>query len=234
METKIIISENAVEACTKVATRLSLLAEIGGSVALSGGNTPKLLFKIMAEQFANTNWSKLKFFWGDERMVCSSSAQSNYGEFYKELIISGIITKEHVFATNYFPNSNIALQNIESKIKHNIPYFNGLPRFNLILLGVGEDGHIASIFPNNLTSFTSKKIVEITRHPTSMQERITLTGSTINNAREVLFLCTGGGKKEIIHDIIINKNINLPATNVLPQEKLEWYIDTAAAQKLRY
>lgn len=229
---KLTVYDNAEQACISVAFKLAKLAEMGGSVALSGGSTPKLLFKIMAEKFRKADWNKLYFFWGDERLVPAESRQSNYGEFYRELIKPGIITGERVFPTDYIQDSTIALENIENKIKRYIPYHSGFPRFDLIILGIGEDGHIASIFPNNLKSFESKKVVELAYHPVNQQERITLTGSTINNALEIIFLCTGDGKKEIIYDIIENNNSNLPATHVAPQREIEWCIDKLAAQNL--
>lgn len=260
MITRLNIYENAEQTCVALATRLALLAQAGGCVALSGGSTPKLLFKIMAEQFPAANWNNLWYFWGDERMVPSESQESNYGVFYRELVVPGVINSNRIFATDFFPDTKTALNNILKKLKNTVPFVNGLPRFDLIILGIGEDGHVASIFPDNLASFSvgehngcaaqdssgelapdsvsgrdtiaSGTIAEIVRHPVSGQQRITLTGRTLNNACEVAFLCTGEGKSGIVYDIIKNKNMNLPATHVAPQRVLNWYMDSFAAQKL--
>ncbi|MEG0517898.1 MAG: 6-phosphogluconolactonase [Bacteroidales bacterium] len=256
MITRFNIYENAEQTCVALATRLALLAQTGGCVALSGGNTPKLLFKIMAEQFPAANWNNLWYFWGDERMVPSESQESNYGVFYREFAVPAVIDGSRILATDFFPDTRTALTNILEKLKNTVPFVNGLPRFDLIILGIGEDGHVASIFPENLASFSlnehnggspdeltkdslgtrdgieSGAIAEIIRHPVNGQQRITLTGRTLNNACEVAFLCTGEGKSGIIYDIIKNRNMNLPATHVAPQRVLNWYMDGFAAQKI--
>lgn len=234
MTTRLTIYKNAEETCVALATRLAMLAQIGGCVALSGGSTPRLLFKIMAERFQNTNWNNLMYFWGDERMVPTESEESNYGVFCRELVVTGVINSNNLFAANFIPDNKTALKNILEKLKNTVPFVNGFPHFDMIILGIGEDGHVASVFPDNLISFSSAEVVELVSHPISGQKRITFTGSTINNACEVVFLCTGSGKREIVYDIIKNKNMNLPATHVAPQGTLDWYMDSFAAQKLEY
>lgn len=230
----IMVFDHATAACTYVAGKLAELAAAGGTVALSGGSTPKLLFKIMGEQFPGANWGNLKFFWGDERMVPAESSESNYGEFYRTAVQKGVIPDKAVFATDYFPDTTLSLKKIEDKIKGNVPFLHGLPQFDLILLGVGEDGHVASIFPDNIHSFSSSDVVEVVSHPVSGQKRITITGSVINNAREVILLCTGAAKKEIIYNILIDKNVNLPATHVATRHgNTEWCMDGAAAQNIK-
>lgn len=223
------VFENAREACLKVADRLSELGRQGGAVALSGGSTPKLLFQIMRERGAQP-WRKLSFFWGDERLVPAESPESNYGEFYRELIETGVIAPEQAFEATYSPTAEKTLTATEQKIRAQVPYTFGLPRFDLVILGVGEDGHTASLFPDNPASFGSPDALELVRHPQSGQPRITLTGSALNNAKEVIFLCTGENKREILQRIFINKEITLPAARVSPVHgNLEWYVDRAAA-----
>ncbi len=233
MEIKIF--DDAVQACTYVAGRLSALAgkEQGGTVALSGGSTPKLLFKIMRQKGAKA-WKGVKFFWGDERIVPAESRESNWGEFYRELVVNGIIGENSVFPSRFSSRTDEVLEDTETKIKHNVQYVNGFPRFDLIILGLGEDGHTASIFPDNLASFSTCKALEIVNHPTNGQQRITLSGNTINNAREIIFLCTGENKSEIIYKIFINNDLSLPATHVVPVKgKVIWCLDESAATKVK-
>lgn len=197
-------------------------------VALSGGSTPKLLFRIMAEQFRNTNWSKIRFFWVDERMVPPEDEESNFGEFYRILVTSGVVPEASLYPVRYNENEKLALLEADAVIRTNVPFVNGYPCFDLIILGIGEDGHTASIFPDNLQSFDCADIVEIAVHPQTKQHRITLTGTTINNAREIIFLCTGAGKKEILNSVLKEKDPMLPATHVAPSGNLMFMLDEAA------
>jgi len=223
----------AEDACLAVAKRLSELAKIGGTVALSGGETPKKLFRIIAEQFSHTNWSRIKFFWGDERMVAHENAESNYGAFYHKLVSTKIIDQQNTFPITYFANEAQSLENYLSKIEKNVPYHNGIPQFDVVILGIGEDGHVASIFPDNLASFTSMSFAEIATHPNSKQQRISLTGRTINNSKTVFFLTTGENKSTIINEIITHKNRELPATLVDKPSQIVWFMDEGAASKLK-
>lgn len=228
------IDKDAYQACIRVAERLAALGQKGGTVALSGGSTPRLLFRIMRGQGAEC-WKNLKFFWGDERIVPAESPESNYGEFYRELVAGGIIPAENVFQAPYYPDTTQVLKETALKIDQNVPQSNGLPRFDLVLLGIGEDGHTASIFPDNLASFNADTALAIVQHPVSGQKRITLTGSAINNAAEVIFLCTGKSKSYILYQVICNKDMRLPATHVMPVKGvLRWEMDEAAAENINY
>ena len=224
--------KTANDACFEVAKRLAELAKTGGNVALSGGETPKLLFRIMAEQFRDTDWSRLNFFWGDERMVALENPESNYGSFFRTLINTKLIDQQHVFPITYFANEEKSLNDYRSKLEEKVPFHNGFPQFDVIILGLGEDGHVASIFPNNLESFTTSEIAEIVVHPHGQQRRITLTGSTLNAAKNLFFLTTGVSKSHIINEVITHKNKALPATLVNKPANITWFIDEAAASKL--
>lgn len=222
----------AEDACLAIAKELSELAKVGGTVALSGGETPKTLFRIIAKQFSDTDWSRIKFFWVDERMVPQESSESNYGAFHQELLSTKILDQKNIFPITYFANNAKSLEDYLLKIEANVPYHNAIPQFDLIILGIGEDGHTASIFPDNLASFTTTDFVEIATHPQSQQQRISLTGTTINNAKSVFILTIGENKSTIINEIIIQKNRKLPATLVDKPAHIAWYMDEAAASKL--
>ena len=224
--------QTAEDACFAVAKELSKLAKTGGTVALSGGETPKKLFRIIAEQFSDTDWSRINFFWGDERMVALENSESNYGTFYRELISTKIINQQNAFPITYFANEQKSLEDYLQKIEENVTYHKGIPQFDVIILGIGEDGHVASIFPNNLESFTTPAFAEIATHPHGQQQRISLTGTTINQAKTVFFLTTGENKSTIINEIITHKNRALPATLVEKPAHITWFIDEKAASKL--
>ncbi len=224
---------SADDACKALAQRLADMATKGGTVALSGGSTPRSMFHFIAEHYCDVDWSRMKFFWGDERMVPVTSDESNYGEFRRVLVDTHVIPVECCFPFISQGNEHVALRDAEQKIRRNVPFRNRLPSFDLIILGIGDDGHTASIFPDNMQSFTSPAMVEMVSQPLTGQRRITLTGHTINNARDVAMLCVGDAKREIINEIVYKKNHNLPASHVQPKGTITWYLDEAAAGRIR-
>ncbi len=230
------ILENPKEACKKVieilSEKKSPLRNI--SVALSGGNTPKLMFSLLRNEFPFVADNGINYFWGDERMVPAESLESNYGEFARELLYTGIVLKENVFHAAYNEDYVAARYQYEGQINGNVKISNRFPRFDVIILGIGEDGHIASIFPDNLASFTTDEIAQIVKHPGSGQVRITLSGSTINNAKNIIMLATGQNKQEILKRILIDKDETLPATHIKPTDgNVFWCIDKDAAELIK-
>lgn len=204
------------------------------TITLSGGSTPKRLFSILATKKYAVDWNSVAFFWGDERMVDEKSSESNYGEFKRILVDTGIIPKTSVYPIRYTGNALHDLQHAIDDITRIVPIKNGLPQFNMTILGVGEDGHTASIFPqsNISASFTSTKIAEYATHPQTGQQRITMTGSVLNNSACVVLLCTGQSKESIIKNIIADKNKALPASYVAGAYETIWYLDENAAKLL--
>jgi 6-phosphogluconolactonase len=120
-------------------------------------------------------------------------------------------------------------------IRQRVPTYNGIPRLDMILLGLGEDGHTASIFPGDLHLFGSEKLIEVTEHPLTKQKRITVTGKVINNAKDIIFIVTGEPKAKMI-DLIIYRNAGwekMPASLVQPGNgELTWLLDENAAINL--
>ncbi len=118
-----------------------------------------------------------------------------------------------------------------SKLSHNTRTWNGRPVFDLVILGLGEDGHTASIFPGHPELLDSDKTCEVTYHPVTFQKRITLTGKVINNADAITFLVTGR-KKEVVVEKLFKKDphsLNYPAAYIVPvYGRLSWYIDKEA------
>ena len=202
------------------------------TIALSGGTTPELLFKVMGENFAESvPWKFVHFFWGDERCVPPDNDESNYGMAQRKFlsrieIPSGNI---HRIRGEDDPENEAARYSLD--ILSSVRNRDRLPLFDLVILGLGEDGHTASIFPGHSELFDSDKICEVALHPVTGQKRITLTGRVINNADNVTFLVTGKTKAEIVEKMFKKDSsvINFPASFIVPvYGKLNWYIDRDA------
>lgn len=203
------------------------------NVALSGGSTPKLLFNALTVEDANAVYLRnINWFWGDERMVPPTDPESNYG-VAKEMLFNRIpIGFSRVFRMR--GEENICKERIryEKVIDSILPKAGGYPVFDLILLGLGTDGHTASIFPNAMELLFSHKWVEVAKHPQSGQQRLTLSGEVIKNAGRIVFLVTGAEKALVISDIIHQKGKfrEYPASFVKPRSgHLLWIMDEAAA-----
>jgi 6-phosphogluconolactonase len=204
--------------------------------ALSGGNTPKLLFEELKINFKDKiDWSYVHLFWGDERCVSYESTESNYGEA-KRLFLDQIdIPKENIHPVFGDRDSVSEAERYSDEIKSIVPLLNDLPNFDLIILGIGEDGHTASIFPNQMHMMKSDKICEVAIHPVSAQKRITITGKTINNSKIIVFLVTGEKKSKILSEIINknNKNKNHPAAQIIPKfGNLYYFLDKESSKNL--
>lgn len=233
---RIDISKNVEELSEKFAQLL--LDEISKkdfiSVALSGGSTPKTIFQYLAKNYFNKiDWDKIKFFWGDERCVSPNDPESNYKMAYDNLFSKIGIPQKNIFRIHGEANPDEEAKQYEKIILDEVKNINQLPRFDLMLLGLGEDGHTASIFPDQLELFSSGNICAVAEHPVTEQKRISITGKTINNSSKIIFLVTGENKKEIVDKIVNRKEgyKNLPASFVNPTRgELIWMIDEAAAE----
>lgn len=208
------------------------------NISLSGGNTPKAIFDYWAENCKNIiPWERIAFFWGDERCVPPSDSMSNYG-----------MTYEHLFSKiSSIPNNNIYRIYGENEpeeeaqlyghlLEQKIPLKNNIPCFDLVMLGLGDDGHTASIFPNQTELWDEKKNCVVAEHPVSKMKRISLTGQVINNASNVAFLVTGKEKAQKVKEIVNQREdfySKYPAARVNPNNgKLYWFMDNEAANEL--
>lgn len=201
--------------------------------ALSGGSTPKILFKYLAEKFKESNlWQKLHLYWGDERCVPPSDQESNF-KMTKDLLISHVsLPEENIHRIKGEENPTNEARRYAEELINNLPTANDLPVFDMVILGMGSDGHTASIFPHQMELLKSTEICAVAIHPTSGQKRITLTGHVLNAANEVVFLVTGDGKKDKVSAILSKKGAykDYPASHIEPNsDRLAWYLDTAAA-----
>lgn len=205
------------------------------SIALSGGNTPKIIFKILSSEYKDKiDWDKVRLFWGDERCVPPGNSESNYG-VAKELLFDKVnIPSQNIFRIIGENDPAKEAVRYSEVIKENVEFENELPSFDLFMLGLGEDGHTASIFPDQMNLLNSDKVCEMAKHPVTGQIRVTITGRAINNSKRILFLINGESKAEIIKQIIEDKKSkSLPAQNIEAKNGiLQFYLDQDAAKLL--
>jgi 6-phosphogluconolactonase len=206
-------------------------------MAISGGSTPNLLFSTLATNYAGSPlWQKTHFWWVDERMVAPNDPESNFGVANK-LLLSKITIPEtniHRIMGEQVPYQEA--ENYSRQIRETVTMKDGWPRFDLIFLGIGDDGHTASIFPNRMELLQSDRICEVTTHPVTFQQRITLTGRAINSADKICFLVTGADKAERMSEIWSEgeKGNKLPAGQIHPTEgQSVWFADRKAAASIR-
>ena len=206
------------------------------SVALAGGTTPKRVYELLAtERFRDrVEWPHVDLFFGDERAVPPDHPDSNYGMAYKTLIskvpIPAINLRRMMGEGN--PSESARLYENELRI-----FFAGLewPRFDLVLLGMGQDGHTASLFPGSEALNEKSKWVVAARSEQSDQKRISLTLPVFNHAAHIMFLVTGKEKAQRLSEVLHPK----PGTDPVPAQMvkpidgtLEWFVDSAAASLL--
>jgi len=207
-------------------------------LAISGGKTPNLLFTVLASKYANSKiWQNVHFWWVDERMVPTNNPESNFGVANNLLFSMISIPEENIHRIKGENTPEAEALSYSSQIQEKLPLQNGWPVFDLILLGMGEDGHTASIFPDQIHLLDSMHICEVATQPSSGQRRITLTGKAICNASKVFFLITGSNKAERLSEIwnIPEKAKLLPAGQIHPTNgNLMWFVDEQAAKNISY
>jgi 6-phosphogluconolactonase len=197
------------------------------SLVLAGGNTPRSLYKTLSNESFSKNmpWKKTYFFWGDERFVPKDHPESNYRMVYETLI-----SRIYGSGTNIFPiptdlDFKDAAGAYEATLRR---FFKGAdtPSFDLLMLGIGKDGHTASLFSNDPALEERKPWVRAVVAPEyyPVRKRITLTLPVINSSRNVLFLVTGEEKREILSNILSGKG-NYPAQRVHPIGRLCLFTD---------
>lgn len=206
------------------------------SIALSGGSTPGKIYKYIADYYSQEiDWNKVKLFFGDERCVPSTDKQSNYKMVSDTLLDFINIPRENIFRIDGVNNPEDEAKRYSDVLEKELPLNNGLPQFDIVLLGIGEDGHTASIFPDQIDKFHSNKICEAATHPQTNQKRITITGQIINNAKLVVFIAVGKNKARIISEVLSDdaSKKSYPASLVSPKHgELIWMLDTEAVQLL--
>lgn len=204
------------------------------SVALSGGTTPKILFdRLASPEFAETiPWEAAHLFWGDERCVPPGHLESNYGMTRQTLLEKIAIPEGNIHRIHGEAEPEQEVQRYAEEIRETLGT-DGVPRFDWILLGLGTDGHTASLFPGGTLQEDRYGICGTALHPLTGQQRITLTLKTINEAARISFLITGSSKAQMASRILqrpIHDHKEYPAGRMNPgRGRVEWYLDRAAA-----
>jgi 6-phosphogluconolactonase len=182
------------------------------SIALSGGSTPLPILSILREY--KLNWGYFNFFMVDERNVSISSSSSNYGNIEK-VFFKYVNSSNHSMINDNYSIEDCAI-NYEKLIYSKIPVGeNNLPVFDLILLGIGDDGHTASLFPETKGLNESKKLVIKNSVSQLNTMRITLTYPVILNASKIIILAKGTAKDEILKEIKMGKGNHYPITRII-------------------
>jgi len=205
-------------------------------VALNGGNTPTRLFQLLATEFRdNVDWSRVYVFWGDERCVPPEDVESNYGQA-RDILLSHVA----------IPEANIhRIRGERGPVEASKDYSLALkgfafpplewPRFDLVYLGMGEDGHTASLFPGSPVD-GSEPILPVTAHYQDRPaDRVTLTPLVFNSARMVVFMATGEKKAITLAEVLGGRSGSelYPAQRIDPKDGgLIWLVDQAAASRL--
>ena len=200
---------------------------------LTGGNTPKTLYSMLASSpfRERLSWSQIDFLWGDERCVTPQDPQSNFGMAWEHLLSVVPVPAIRIHrAQAERANPEGAARLYETVIQQLSPDRNG-PRFDLVLLGMGGDGHTASLFPgthwNEQRLFVHNYVAKLQAH------RLTMTPRALNAAREIVFIVTGKEKAAPLAEILENGNRSLPASRIRPESgHLSWYLDQGAASLL--
>ena len=205
-------------------------------VALSGGETPRRMYSRLARApFAHSvDWSKVHLFFGDERTVPPTDHQSNYSMVDHELLSHIDIPEPNVHRILGEISPEEAARRYERELQE--AFGQKEARFDLILLGLGVDGHIASLFPGTRALVEEQHSVCSNYIPQLESWRVSLTFPVINAARQIVFLVSGIAKAAILRGVLGAKSPSrdLPATMVLPKEgTLQWMIDADAASQIK-
>jgi 6-phosphogluconolactonase len=225
-----IVAQLAGDLCNYLQHALSLKNRV--CIALSGGRTPERLFTLLADRYKDSiPWNSIHFFWVDERCVPVESDESNFGTAQRLLFSKVAISEENVHPAYTTNCPETELKRYIREIEMHVPQYNKRPCFDVMLLGMGADGHTASLFPGREDLFATDDVCALVKHPQTGQQRITLTGKVINNAREIVFLVTGSEKASRVQDVLKKHTAELlPARLVQPVHgRLSWYMDKDAA-----
>ncbi len=204
------------------------------TVAFSGGSLPKILCPPLAQ--LPVGWPAWHVFFADERYVPPDHPESNYQLVREQLFEHVAIPESQIYQLDH----TLPLEQAAQTYQHTMSrVFNlkppRVPAFDLILLGMGEDGHTASLFPGHaLLAETTRWVAPVSNSPKPPPERITLTLPVINQARHVAFITAGAGKSRALQQVITDTASDqiLPAQRVQPAGQLHWFVDQPAATGL--
>ena len=202
---------------------------------LSGGSTPMMMFALLAQPEVRQRvpWSRVHVWWGDERCVPPADAESNYGQAYEALLRHVPIPPENIHRAKGELAPAAACADYLDQLQAA-----GTPYFDLVMLGLGNDGHTASLFPGQVNPLEqTQRIIAVTAdYAGRPANRVTLTPLAFNASKRVVFLVAGGGKSQAVFDTVRGAHNPLahPAQRIAPEYGgITWMLDDAAGMMLR-
>jgi 6-phosphogluconolactonase len=206
------------------------------TVALSGGSTPRGMHRLLATEpwLTRVPWNKTHLFWVDERCVSPENPASNYGTAKRDFLDALPVSPDQI----HFMTCGSSPPGDASSYQEMLMDFfavpkGAVPQFDLIFLGMGADGHTASLFPGQAALSEKEKWVTAVRGGNPEVDRISMTLPLINRARHIAFLVSGLEKSEVLRSVLMDREIRYPAQQVKPLTgKLTWLLDRAAASLL--
>jgi 6-phosphogluconolactonase len=210
------------------------------AVLLSGGSTPRRMYQLLADPPLRdrVDWGRVEVFWGDERPVPPDHPDSNYRMAYEALLSKVPVPPAQVHRMEAGrADRDAAAREYQAAIARafGVPDSGQPPAFDLALLGLGPDGHTASLFPGTAALHEKGRWVVVNHVPRLATDRMTVTAPVLNRAREVLFLVAGADKVEPLAEVLEGPRDpeRLPAQLIQPEGRLGWFVDAAAAARLR-
>ncbi len=202
------------------------------TLVLTGGKTPMPIYEMLATPFSSNpiDWKRVHFFWGDERCVSPENPDSNFGMARDALISKIVAPHENVHRMRGELNAEDAAALYEREI---LDFFQGpgIPSFDLLLLGMGEDGHTASLFPS--TQWDEERFIIANHVPQSGAKRVSMTPLILNAAANIIFLVAGRDKAKALACVLKNPACDYPAAKIrASHERLVWMVDNSAASLL--
>lgn len=181
------------------------------NLALSGGETAKKMFTLWVDEYRETiEWKNIRFFWVDERCVSPTDPESNY-KYANELLFKPLsIPEDNIFRIHGEVEPGTEAMRYSRIVKEFLPRHSQLPYFDCIILGVGEDMHTASIFPNSLPLLTDSRNYAVSQHPVTHQYRVTMTGPLILNDSPLLVPILGNEKAKVVNKLKKGYSVTQP------------------------
>ena len=203
-------------------------------VALSGGNTPAELYKLLAQSpyKEQVDWTHVHVFWGDERCVPIEDLENSYRQAYDVLLSRVLIPTENIHRVHSELEPAEAAKDYALILKQFASPPLDWPRFDLVLLGMGEDGHTASLFPGSEVNVSTPTMAVTAQYQDRPANRVTLTPLVFNSARRIIFLVSGASKSQTLANVLYGGYYpeQFPAQRIRPTDgELIWMVDKLAA-----
>ena len=234
VEPRILVSKDLTELSNRAADHIASLITVDPfHFVLTGGSTPKALYKILSEK--KLDWKNMQFFWGDERCVPSDHPDSNFGMALETLLNKISVDEDHVHRMKGEMEPPAAAFEYEKQLR-NIFGGDAIPSFDLVLLGMGEDGHTASLFPGTPALKVQDRLVVDNYVEKLQATRLTMTFRLLNQAKRILFLVSGVSKAFALQQVLEGEFDPLlyPSQGIRPVHgELLFFVDQEAASMLK-